>query len=148
MADDVQTIRTLLSELASSTPRDRELAAEKVAGWVSSALEPHHAAVISRALDAVISLEDSETALEAQLNAIAEISALGLAPADSLSRVLADRSWDQPWAAEYIEGLRDDLPIAPTEESGDTSPRDSRSPGVSPAPPRGSRGLRTRGSTP
>ncbi|GGM35008.1 hypothetical protein ACFQBY_10555 [Promicromonospora citrea] len=113
MADDVQTIRTLLSELASSTPRDRELAAEKVAGWVSSALEPHHAAVISRALDAVISLEDSETALEAQLNAIAEISALGLAPADSLSRVLADRSWDQPWAAEYIEGLQDDLPIAP-----------------------------------
>jgi hypothetical protein len=79
---------------------------------VSETLDPQFAAVLSRALDSMISLEDSETVLESQLNASAEISALGLAPADSIARVISVRSWDQPWAADYIEGLQDDLPIA------------------------------------
>jgi uncharacterized protein YdbL (DUF1318 family) len=113
MAFEPQNIRALVAEIASPTARERELAAEKAAGWVSETLDPTFAAALSQALDLMVSLEDSNTALEAQLNAVAEISARGLAPADSIARVISARSWDQPWAAEYIEGLQDDLPIAP-----------------------------------
>ena len=66
----------------------------------------------------MLPLEDSEAALEAQLNAIAELAALGLAPADSIARVIAARSWDEPWSAEYIDGLRNDLSIASSTDLG------------------------------
>ena len=112
MAFEPQHIRALVAEIASATAKERELAADQVAGWASGALDSQFAAVLSRTLDSMISLEDSETALESQLNAIAEISALGLAPADSIARVISARSWDQPWAAEYIEGLQEDLTVA------------------------------------
>jgi hypothetical protein len=113
MALEPQNIRALVAEISSPTAKQRELAAEKVADWTSGALDPQFAAILSRALDSMLYLEDSEAALEAQLNAITEISALGLAPADSIARVISARSWDQPWSAEYIESLQNDLPIAP-----------------------------------
>jgi hypothetical protein len=113
VALEPQHIRELVAEIAAPTARQRELAAEKVADWLSASVEPKLAAVLARALEGMLSLEESESAMEAQLNAIAEMSSLGLVPGDVIARVISSRQWDQPWAVDFIDGLRDDLPIAP-----------------------------------
>jgi hypothetical protein len=64
MPFEPQDIRALVAEIASPTAKERELAADKVAGWASETLDPQFAAVLSRTLDSMISLEDLETALE------------------------------------------------------------------------------------
>lgn len=113
MSLETHHVRALVAELASPAARERELAAEKVVDWLSG-IDPSSAATISRALELVLTLEESEVALESQVNALCEISSHGLVPQDVIARVVSVRSWDQPWAKEYIDGLRDDLPIAPT----------------------------------
>lgn len=85
-----------MAEIASATAKERGLAAEKVAQWALEALDPQFAAILSRTLDSMIALEDSEAALEPRINTVAEISALGLAPADSIARVISARPWEQP----------------------------------------------------
>jgi len=113
MALEPRHIRELAAELAAPTAKERELAAEKVASWLTASLEPTFAAALARILEIAISLEDDETALEAQLNAVCEFSELGLAPRDVIERVIGDKEWNFAWASDYIDQLRDDLPVAP-----------------------------------
>jgi hypothetical protein len=113
MSLEPRHIRELTAEIAAPTAKARELAAEKVASWLTGSLDPKLAAALARALEVAISLEDDETALQSQLNAVCEFSELGLAPRDVIERVVGGRDWSYTWATDYIDQLRDDLPVAP-----------------------------------
>ncbi|MFI2105571.1 hypothetical protein ACH436_19920 [Isoptericola sp. NPDC019693] len=116
MALETQHIRELAAELAAPLPRGRELAAEKAAAWTSETMPSALAAALARLLEVSLSLEDDETAMEAQLNALGEMSGYGLVPKDVISRVLSSREWAFPWATDLVDGLREDLPVAPEAE--------------------------------
>jgi hypothetical protein len=107
-----QEVRSLAAELAAPEARERMLAAEKIAQW-SESLDPTSTAALARSLSIMITLEDDDTALEAQLNAVSEISSLGLAPQDAIRLTINGRSWPHPWARDLVDGLREDLPYAP-----------------------------------
>ncbi|GAB6939351.1 hypothetical protein JCM11754A_28780 [Isoptericola variabilis] len=112
MALEAPHIRQLAAELAAPLPRGRELAAENAAAWASETMPPGLAAALSRLLEVALVLEDDETAMEAELNALSEMSGYGLVPRDVIERVLASREWAFPWATDLVEGLREDLPVA------------------------------------
>ncbi|MFD6178485.1 MULTISPECIES: hypothetical protein [unclassified Isoptericola] len=121
MTLDAHDVRELAAGLSSPTSESRDLAAEKVTDWLAVGIDPTRAAALSRALEVAISLEDDERALEAQLNALSEVSALGLVPRDVLARVIASRAWDERWATAFVEGLREDLAVAPDDDPSRTA---------------------------
>ncbi|PJI90930.1 hypothetical protein [Luteimicrobium subarcticum] len=106
-------IRSLTVELAAADARDRDLAASKVSDMISESLDGELAGSLARVLEVVMALEEDETALNSQLNALSELSSFGLVPRDVIARVVASRDWGFRWATDFIEGLTDDLPYAP-----------------------------------
>ena len=78
--------RGLLDNLLATQAADREAAADTVADWTRS-FGPREAAIVSRVLIWLASVETEDSAQEAQLHALAELAEHDLVPADVFSEV-------------------------------------------------------------
>lgn len=79
----VRRIRDLLGRLVSASAEVRDRAADSVTDWMKS-FERREAAIVSRLLVWLATVESDDTAREAQLHALAELAECGLVPADAL----------------------------------------------------------------
>lgn len=107
-----EELRMLVAQFAVADGSQRGLAADSVVDLVQGT-DQATGAVLSRALEAVLMIEDSDEALEAQMHALAEMAEWDLVPHDVIVRVTSSRAWDQPWAGEYVEYL---LSVAKQQE--------------------------------
>jgi hypothetical protein len=78
--------RALLDKLLAAQATTREAAADSATDWIRS-FDPREAAIISRVLVWLASVETDESARESQLHALAELAEHDLVPADVLSEV-------------------------------------------------------------
>ena len=84
MTVGVSRTRDLVEKLAAASAEMRDLAADSVTDWVRS-FEHREAAIVSRVLVWLATVETDDTAREAQLHALAELAEYGLLPADVLA---------------------------------------------------------------
>lgn len=79
-------IRDLVEKLVAASEEIRGLAADSVTDWEKS-FDPREAAIVSRVLVWLATVETDDAAREAQLHALAELAEYGLVPADVLADV-------------------------------------------------------------
>jgi hypothetical protein len=76
-------VRSLLGNLASGSAEVRGLTADDATDWMAS-FEHREAAIVSRLLVWLATVESDDAAREAQLHALAEFAEHGRVPADAL----------------------------------------------------------------